>query len=428
MKQSVSKKQIKIQYISVGQLRSAEYNPRTNTDKQAQELKKSLTKFDVVEPIIVNSAPNRKNIIIGGHFRWRIAKELGYKEIPVVYVNIPYVDKEKELNLRLNRNTGEWDFELLKDFDVELLLDVGFDDSDLSHIWDDNLGVEDDNFDTEKELEKIKEPKTKLGDIYDLGTHRLICGDATDPEVVKKLVREDKAAMLYCDPPYNIALDYNNGIGANRKYGGKTNDKKSEKDYKIFLKKTLENGLSVALSDSNIFYWCDENYIGLIQEMYKELGITNKRVCLWIKNNQNVTPQTAFNKVYEPCIYGIRGNPYLSDSVKNLNEILNKEVGTGNRLTDDILDLLNIWLAKRLPAQDYEHPTEKPPTLHEKALRRCTKPGDIVLDLFGGSGSTLIACEQLKRRAFLSEIEPIFCDLIIRRYEALTGKEAKLCK
>jgi len=90
--------------------------------------------------------------------------------------------------------------------------------------------------------------------------------------------------------------------------------------------------------------------------------------------------------------------------------------------------LFNIWLAKRLPAQEYEHPTEKPPTLHEKALRRCTKAGDIVLDLFGGSGSTLIACEQLKRRAFLCEIEPIFCDLIIKRYEVLTGKEARLCK
>lgn len=420
--------QIKIHYVPVEQLRPAEYNPRTSTDKQTQELKKSITNFDMVEPIIVNSTPNRRNVIIGGHFRWRVAKELGYKEIPVVYVSIPNVVKEKELNLRLNRNTGEWDFELLKDFDVELLLDVGFDDSDLSHIWDDNLGVEDDEFDVEKELEKIKEPKTKAGDIYELGIHRLFCGDATNPEIIKQLIGEAKISMLYCDPPYNIALNYNNGIGTNGKYGGKTNDKKTEEEYKQFLKRTLENGLLTTSSDAHIFYWCDENYIGLIQQIYKELNITSKRVCLWIKNNQNVIPQTAFNKVYEPCVYGTKGTPYLSDSVRNLNEVLNKEVGRGNRLTDDILDLFNIWLVKRLPSQDYEHPTEKPPTLHEKALRRCTKPGNIVLDLFGGSGSTLIACEQLKRRAFLSEIEPIFCDLIIRRYEKLTGKEAKLCK
>lgn len=419
---------LNISYVHQSKLRSAEYNPRKWDENSTRQLAESIKRFGLIDPIIVNGAPSRKNIVIGGHFRLQVARMLGISEIPVVYVNIPNSDKEKELNLRLNRNTGEWDFELLKEFDVELLLDVGFDDSDLSHIWDENLGVEDDEFDTEQELKEIGTPKTKLGDVYQLGSHRLICGDATNPEVLKKLVLENKASMLYCDPPYNISLDYSNGIGTNGKYGGKTNDKKSEEEYKTFLKKTLGNALTSAFPDAHIFYWCDENYIGMVQEIYKELGITNKRVCLWIKNNQNVTPQTAFNKVYEPCVYGIRGNPYLSESVKNLNEVLNKEVGTGNRLIDDILDLFNIWLAKRLPAQEYEHPTEKPPTLHEKSLRRCTKAGDIVLDVFGGSGSTLIACEQLKRKAYLCEIEPIFCDLIIKRYEKLTGKEAKLCK
>ena len=103
-------------------------------------------------------------------------------------------------------------------------------------------------------------------------------------------------------------------------------------------------------------------------------------------------------------------------------------MATGNRTLDDILDLLDLWLVKRLPGQDYEHPTSKPPTLHEKPLRRCTKPGDVVVDLFGGSGSTLIACEQLKRRAFLCEIDPVFCDVIIKRFTELTGKEATLCQ
>ena len=119
------------------------------------------------------------------------------------------------------------------------------------------------------------------------------------------------------------------------------------------------------------------------------------------------------------------GKPYLSKSLTNISEVLNKEVGSGNRLHDDIYDLLNIWLSKRLPAAGYEHPTEKPPTLHERPLRRCTKIGDNVLDLFGGSGSTLIASEQLKRKCFMAESEPIFCDLIIRRYKQLTGKEVE---
>jgi DNA modification methylase len=150
-------------------------------------------------------------------------------------------------------------------------------------------------------------------------------------------------------------------------------------------------------------------------------------VCLWIKNGFNATPRVAFNKCYEPCVYGTKGKPYLAP-LHNLNEILDKEIGTGNRTIDDILDILDIWLAKRLPGQEYEHPTSKPPTLHEKALRRCTQINDIVLDLFGGSGSTLIACEELKRRAYLVEKEPIFCQLIINRFEKLTGVKAKLIK
>jgi len=276
MQSQLIKQGVTIQYVDALRLRPAEYNPRKWDESAAKKLAESIKRFGLVDPIIVNSSPNRKNVVIGGHFRLQVAKRLGITQVPIVYVNIPKLQREKELNLRLNRNTGEWDFELLKDFDVELLLDVGFDDSDLSHIWDDTLGVEDDEFDTEKELEKIKESKSKLGDTYELGIHRLVCGDATDPEIVKKVVGEDKVSTLYCDPPYNIALDYNNGIGANGKYGGKTNDRKSEEEYKVFLKKTLENGLSAIQPNAHIFYWCDENYIGLIQQIYKELGITSK--------------------------------------------------------------------------------------------------------------------------------------------------------
>lgn len=422
---SMKKNQLQIQQISITELNPAQYNPRRWEAKATADLTTSIKRFGLVDPIIVNAALNRRNVVIGGHFRLKVAKDLGYHEVPVIYINIPDIDKEKELNLRLNRNTGEWDFELLRSFDVNLLLDVGFDENDLSHIWDEQLGIDDDEFDVVKELACIKEPKTKLGDLYQLGNHRLICGDATDSEVIKKLVGEVKIDMIYSDPPYNIALDYNSGFGTKGKYGGQTNDRKTDEAYKLFLKQTLTNALSVTKDAAHVFYWCDENYIWLVQTLYQELGIQNKRVCLWIKNNQNVTPQTAFNKVYEPVVYGIKGTPYLASAVKNLTEVLNKEMGTGNRLSDDILDLFNIWLAKRLPAQEYEHPTQKPPTLHEKPLRRCTKPGDIILDVFGGSGSTLIACEQLKRKALLCEIEPVFCDLIIKRFEQLTGKEAK---
>jgi len=420
-------KQLKIQQVSVRELNPAPYNPRIWTPGAVEQLTESMKRFGLVDPIIANSAPNRKNVVVGGHFRLKVAKDLGYSEVPVVFVNLPDIEKEKELNLRLNKNTGDWDYELLKNFDVEFLLDAGFDDASLSRIWDEQLSVEDDDFDLDEALKQIKEPKSKTGDLYKLGRHYLICGDSTDPQVIKRLMGESKANMLYFDPPYNINLSYSDGIGTKGKYGVKVSDNKSTADYQQFLTTILQNGLAVSESDIHVFTWCDENNIGLIQNIYQTIGVNHKRVCLWVKNNQNMTPQIAFNKVYEPCIYGTRGNPYLAP-IHNLNEILNKEVGTGNQVPDDILDIFNIWLAKRKAGQEYLHPTEKPVTLHEKPLRRCTKPGDKVLDAFGGSGSTLIACEQLNRTAFLAEQSPIFCDVIINRFQELTGKEAILCQ
>ena len=258
-----------------------------------------------------------------------------------------------------------------------------------------------------------------------MGSHILGCGDALDFNFLDKLIEGSQIDMVYMDPPFNISLDYNRGIGGRANYEGKlTNDNKTDTEYREFLVKAIENALRKVKRDAHIFTYCDEGYIWLLQQIYKQLGIDNKRVCLWIKNGMGLTPQIAFNKAYEACIYGTVGSPYISDKLNNLTEVLNKEVETGNRMLDDIYDLFNIWLAKRLPAQQYEHPTEKPPQLHEKALRRCTKIGGTVLDLFGGSGSTLIACEQLKRKCVITEIEPIFCDLIIKRYENLTGREA----
>jgi DNA modification methylase len=416
---------MKVLDIQTDKLKPATYNPRSWDQIAINNLTQSIKQFGLVDPIIVNSAPKRKNIVIGGHFRLKIAKDLRFKEVPVVYLDIPDIKREKELNLRLNRNTGSWDLELLRDFDVNLLLDVGFDDSDLSAVWDEQLEIDDDNFNTQQELIKIKNPQTKTGQLIQLGEHLLLCGDATNLTDVKRLVGKNKIDLIYSDPPYNINLDYSKGISTQGKYQAKkTNDSKSHKEYEEFIKKSLRNGLSICKKDAHIFYWCDENYIWLIQQLYQELGIDHKRVNLWIKNNQNPTPQIAFNKAYEACVYGTLGKPYLNKSFTKFNEILNKEISNGNRLIDDVLDLFNIWLVKRKVGQEYLHPTEKPVALHEKPLKRCSKPGDSVLDLFGGSGSTLIACEQMKRRAFLIEIEPIFCDLIINRFQQLTGMEA----
>ncbi len=415
---------LKIVSVPINELNSAPYNPRKWNQEAIDQLTESMQRFGLVDPILVNGAKARKNIVIGGHFRLKIAKDLGHKEVPVVYLNIPDLEKEKELNLRLNRNTGDWNFELLKQFDTELLLDVGFDDSDLSTIWDDALEIEDDQFNTKKELEKAqKNPQTKTGEIFQLGKHRLICGDSTDPAMIKPLLGETKIDMVYSDPPFNISLDYKKGLGGTKNYASQqVDDNKTDLEYRMFLEKTIQNVLAHCKKDAHIFYFCDQNYIGLLQSLYQKNGIKNQRVCLWIKNNQNVTPQIAFNKCYEPCVYGTIGKPYLNDKSSNFTEILNTEVGTGNRTLDDIEDFLDIWLVKRLPTTEYAHPTQKPCKLHERPLKRCTKPGDSILDLFGGSGSTLISCDQLGRRAFLIEKDPAFCDVIIARYLALNPK------
>lgn len=407
----------------VNDLLPYEKNPRKITDRQMEDLKESLKKFNLAEiPAI-----NLDGKIVAGHQRIKALQLLGRgeEEIEIRIPNRKLTASEfKEYLLTSNRSGGSWDWEILaSDFDIDTLLASGFDSADLTNIFDDSLEVTDDNFDEEKELEKIKETDIKFGDYFALGRHRLLCGNSMDQNMVKFLMNGNEADVINTDPPYNIGLSYDKGVGHKAKYGGTTDDNKSDTEYRTFLKTLIENALAVSKKDCHVFFWNDETHVYILQELYKELSIDSKRLCLWIKDNASPTPGVAFNKVTEYAVYGTRGKPYLSDKVKNLNEILNKETTTGNRLTDDILDLLNIWLVKRLPSQEYAHPTQKPPTLHEKALRRCSRPGDIVLDLTGGSGSILSACEQLKRTAHLVEMEPIFCQLIINRFKQIAPHE-----
>jgi site-specific DNA-methyltransferase (adenine-specific) len=262
-----------------------------------------------------------------------------------------------------------------------------------------------------------------------------MCGDSTNGEDVDTLMGDVKADMIYCDPPYNIGLDYSKGLGLYKKkgeerqfndYGGnfsKTKDAKTDDAYINFVDATLTNALAHSKKDAHVFYWCDQNWIWVIQMLYRKQGLSLKRVALWVKNNMNLRPQTAFNKLYEPVVYATKGKPFLNRTETKQHEILNREVRTGNQVYEDIGDIIDMWLVKR--DVDYEHPTQKPTTLHEKPLRRCTAPGHIILDLFGGSGSTLIACEDMKRKAYLMEQDPIFVQVIINRYEKYTDKKAK---
>lgn len=396
-----------------------EVNPRVITDKQMSDLKRSLKKFNLVEV----PAIDKNGKIIAGHQRIKALQLLG-RGGEIIDVRVPNrkltKQESNEYLIASNKLGGDWDFDLLKSFEFETLEFAGFDPIEIGKLTDPEKEVTEEDFDVEKELKKIKKPQTKLGDIIVLGKHRVICGDSTDKENLKKLLGNEHASMIYSDPVYNISVDYDGGIGGKKDYGGNVKDTRNYEEYKKFLKDSMEAALDVSAKDTHVFYWCDQIYIGVVQELYRSLNISNKRVCLWLKNNQNPVPSVAFNEVYEPVVYGVRGKPFLAD-IQNLNEVLNKGVGTGNTLLDDVND---IWMAKRLAAKDYEHATSKPPQLHEKAIKRCTKPNDIILDSFLGSGSTLIAGESLGRRVYGCELEPAFCDLIVRRWEKLTGSKA----
>jgi len=386
-------------------------NPRTITDKQMEALKQSLEKFNLVEIPAIDF----DGTILAGHQRIKALQLLG-RGTELIDVRLPNrklsTEESDQYLIGSNKLGGDWDFELLKDFDFDMLVDSGFEKLELTEFWDKKKEVEDDDFDEAKELKKITTPTTQLGDIIHLGKHKVMCGDSTNPDNLKRLLGNEKASMIYSDPVYNIDIDYNGGIGGKQNYGGDVYDTRSEQEYYDFLSKALEVSLAVSDGDTHVFYWCDQVYIGYLQDIYRKQGLVNKRVVLWLKNNQNPVPMVAFNKVYEPCVYGVRGKPYLNSGLTTNNEVMNQELGTGNELFDQVND---IWTAKRLSGKDYEHATSKPITLHTKAIKRCTKPNDIIIDSFLGSGSTLLCAEQLDRRVYGCELEPAFCDLIIKR-------------
>ncbi len=274
----------------VNDLLPYEKNPRKITDKQMEDLKESLKKFNLAELPAINTDGK----IVAGHQRIKALQLMGRgeEEIEIRVPNRKLSAIEfKQYLLTSNRSGGSWDWEILaSDFDIDTLLTAGFDSTDLTNIFDDNLEMTDDNFDEEKELEKIEETDIKFGDYFTLGRHRLLCGNSTDQNMIKFLMDGNLADMVNTDPPYNIGLNYDKGVGNKAKYGGTTDDSKTDDEYRTFAKTLIQNALRMTKPDAHVFFWCDERYVWLFQELYRELGIDSKRLCLWVKDNSS--PQT----------------------------------------------------------------------------------------------------------------------------------------
>ena len=397
-------------------------NPRKISKVGMEKLKEKIIQSGFHSVIVIDT----DNTIISGNQRKTALLQLGIKQVNVLIPDRKLSDEERsKIAIESNINDGEWDFEKLKSFDLELLQFAGFDEKELVKFWDEEKDTKDDKFDVDKELKKIKTPQTKFGDLIIMGNHKLLCSSSTDITAVKKLFGDDRATAIYSDPPFNIGLSYDKGVGNKSNYGGSFDDNQSPEAYKEFIRQVLKSSLAISTKDTHVAFWCDEAWVWVFQTLYMELGVKNRRLNIWIKNNSSPIPTVAFNKCAEYCVYGIKGSPYLSDLVRNLNEIQNKDCTTGNQLLEDIS---NIWATKRLPSNQMEHPTSKNPELHHKFIMRCTKPGDIIFDAFSGSASTMICAEQLDRKVYSLEIEPVFCDLAIRRYEKLTGRKAQVIK
>lgn len=420
--------------VPISQLRPAEYNPRKSNKKETADLVASIKEFGLVDPIIVNGAKERKNIIIGGHFRLRAMAELGFAEAPVIYVNVPTEEKERELNLRLNKNTGQWDWDMLAQFDDTLLKTVGFTSEEMDKILE--RTAQEDDFDAEEAYGAIDKPKTKAGDVYLLGTHKLLCGDSSLPSSYLTLLGAEKADMCFTDPPFNVNYDYAAYKKSIRGLGLKSNnrrkvssnekvfsDQKTPAEFQSFLAKVFGN-VYLYTADSAPLYVC---HATKTQEQFfsalSQSGYHFSQTIIWIKERIILSLGQDFHRIYEPIWYG-----WKSGKKHYTNRELSKssEVWLLDRLNFETC--LDAWYVARDKSKDYEHPTQKPVRLVERAIRKSSQEDSLLIEPFGGSGSTLLAAEQTGRRCYSIELDPKYCDVIVMRWEKFTGEKAKLVK
>jgi len=444
MKKEIKNKKLKIVYVPIESLRPSEYNPRKISKESMEQLKESLKKFEIVDPLIVNFAEGRNGVVIGGHMRLRAATELGLKEMPVVYLNIPDIEKEKELNIRLNKNTGEFDWDLLAKLDEAFLSQVGFSSEELDDIFQ----IEDtpEQFDLEKELKKLKIDKIEIqkGDIYELNGSRLMCGDSTIAEDMQKLMGNDKADMCHTDPPY--LLDYLKGKtrgknGPTLGFGAKkdrryletdvlpdnftelwmANVAKVQKpDFSIIIfenpknLRTIWNELEKHWKYRNTIVWHVPNRVQGFSAKYK---LFNKSDIALVGTGGNVKlnlePESdeLFQNEYENAIFATSGKPHWEGYEK------------GKKICPtDFIE--HIAADRKSSGQGIIFGT-KPLELLIPYIKVLTKRDDLVLEPFGGSGSTLIAAIKMKRRCYLMEKSPVYAEVIKSRWEKLTGFKAQ---
>ncbi len=427
--------------VEIESLNSAAYNPRKWSDKAISDLKESINRFGFVDPLIVNSAENRHNIVIGGHFRLKVAKDSGMMTVPVVYINIPDIEKEKELNLRLNKNVGDWDWDLLAKFDESFLSDIGFSSEDLDTIFEIDNPEE---FNLEKELAKLKIDRINFqkGDVYQLGDHRLMCGDSTLKVDVTKLMSGEKADMCLTDPPY--ILDYLNGKKkhgtATEGFGAKRNRRYLETDVlpPNFTELWMANIHGVQKENFSIIVYENWKNIRTIWgEMEKYWKVKNMIVWHLPNRNQGFAAKYKFFSKHDIAMVGVTGKVDLNEIPEE--ELLQNEHETALYAISGKPHWEGYDKGKKYNPTDfieYKAADEKssgqgiifgtkPTEILIPYLKVLTRRDDLIIEPFGGSGSTLIAAEKMKRRCRIMEKSPVYAEVIRNRWEKFTGLKAK---
>ncbi len=423
--ETTEQKQLIISYCPIELLTMADYNPRVMSKQDSESLRKSIERFGFVDPIIVNTFPGRENVIVGGHQRYEMAKLMGIKQVPVVTVYLE-IEKEKELNVFLNKAVGSWDYDKLANyFDLDMLLDVGFTKADLSHAMTKPLA--EDGFDAGEEYEKITTPKAKRGDIYELGRHRIMCGDSTNAEDVAALMNGKKADMIFTDPPYGVNYTYAKyeAIHKERKKkfidkGKIFNDDKDELGQYQFILDSLTLAYAHTAEAAPIYVCYATKQEIAFQTAFRDAGWHFSQVIIWLKERIILAMGQDYHRCYEPILFGWKqGNKHYRDK----HDSKEKELWDLDRMTFE--ERLDLWYIARDKSNDYIHPTQKPIRLIERALKKSSKVDDLLYEPFLGSASTLIACEQAGRSCYGMELDPKYVDVEIQRWEALTKQKAK---
>lgn len=392
-----------VQKVAISKLIPYENNAKIHGAGQIEKLKASIKEFGFLTPCLIDRDFN----IIAGHGRVMASKELGFDEIPCVFIEGLTEAQRKAYILADNRlgELGEWDMEIVTS-ELETLQDMDF---DIELTGFDLFEDEEEQDVEEDEIPENVETKCKLGDIWKLGDHRLICGDSTNLSVIEKLMSGALADMVFTDPPYGVS--YTGGMkieDGHIKGNGKKEIKNDSLDYDglySFLYDAFLNIKTASKNKSAIYVFYSHSRSREFLNAFYDAGLKQRSIIIWHKTSGGFGDFMAqYMSAYEPCIYGSNG------------ETVNWYGATNEK---------TVWDIDKEKKCDL-HPTMKPLELVARAIKNSSKTGDSVLDIFGGSGSTLITCEQLKRKCFTVELDPHYCDVIIQRWENLTGQIAEL--